>query len=1062
MLSKLSIGKLILIISVSLTLITTVGIGTLSYYNSSRILIQQTQQSMIQLVSQAAVGVQNYLQQQISIVELVSTLDVVRNQNISKQQRARVLMQYAERFEFLDFNIADVSGNAWMASNQQYLDVSNREYFRGAIQGRPTVSDIIVSRVDGSTIVLIAVPMYSDSGQIVGVFFGDKPAQFLHNSMNRIQFGQNGYGFVVNSQSVLQGHVNQTLVTQQYNIIEDARTNDDVIQLARIMQQQVLRGRTGFERYYFQDLYRYMSFTPIRYVDWYIAIATVEQQILQPINTLMSLIIISAIIFLLTGAILSIIFSKFINNKIKVVLNNINSLIQTIINGQLDGRCNVDLISIDFKQIGSKVNQLIDTFMSPFNVMAQYVDRISKGDMPPKIVDQYKGDFNQIKNNLNNCIDAVSKLINDALKLSQAAKQGKLDTRANTQTHQGDFRKIVQGVNQTLDSVIGPLNVAAQYVDRISKGDIPPIINDSYNGDFNQIKNNLNQCITAVNALISDSNKLSQAAIDQHFDVRADSSKHYGGFKKIIDGMNKTFDTVVAKVFWFQQLLDSIPFPVSVTDMKMRWTFINKATQSVINKKRHQIIGHDCSEWGADICGKQGCGVANLRKGIKTTYFNQPGLDMQFKVDTQYIKNVDGDNIGHIEIVQDITAAQRLKQYTQVQVQRLASNLELLADGIIELDTSVQSSDQYTQDAFNNFTKINNNLIKVKQAMNMLQEQYQKIDAAVVQGDLSVRGNLTQLKGSYNNVVKISNHILDLISQPLNKVITVMHSIAQKDLTSTIQNTYKGDIAKLVDDVNNARKILHNSLYQVRTASQQIKSASNEVSSGSQQLAQGSSQQASSLQQVASSIQQISSLSKSNSQNANHCHILSDKSIKIIQDGNIFIQQMNKSMKNINSSSQQTNKIVKTIDQIAFQTNLLALNAAVQAAHAGDAGKGFAVVAQQVKNLAQRTADAVKLTSQLIQKVIHSSNDGVDKIKIVNNSFNDIKQSVQKVSQLVNQVSQSSKQQTSGLNQVNIAISQLNNLTQRNAANAQQSSSASQQMNAQAQQLKSLVEQFKI
>ncbi len=99
---------------------------------------------------------------------------------------------------------------------------------------------------------------------------------------------------------------------------------------------------------------------------------------------------------------------------------------------------------------------------------------------------------------------ALNAMLADAALLTKAAVEGKLGTRADATKHQGDYRKVVEGVNATLDAVIGPLNVSAEYVDRISKGDIPPKITDSYNGDFNEIKNNLNTCIDAVNALVAD------------------------------------------------------------------------------------------------------------------------------------------------------------------------------------------------------------------------------------------------------------------------------------------------------------------------------------------------------------------------------------------------------------------------------------------------------------------------------------------------------------------------------------------------------------------------------
>ena len=127
---------------------------------------------------------------------------------------------------------------------------------------------------------------------------------------------------------------------------------------------------------------------------------------------------------------------------------------------------------------------------------------------------------------MRNVVSIIRSLLDEAEKLSKAAVDGKLATRGNPENINFEFRKIVEGVNETLDAVIGPLNVAAEYVDRISKGDIPPKISDSYNGDFNEIKNNFNQCVDAVNALIADTNLLSKAAIDGKLATRADATKH--------------------------------------------------------------------------------------------------------------------------------------------------------------------------------------------------------------------------------------------------------------------------------------------------------------------------------------------------------------------------------------------------------------------------------------------------------------------------------------------------------------------------------------------------------
>ncbi|MBK7293612.1 MAG: MCP four helix bundle domain-containing protein [Holophagaceae bacterium] len=264
-----------------------------------------------------------------------------------------------------------------------------------------------------------------------------------------------------------------------------------------------------------------------------------------------------------------------INPALKQVRANLQALVadaamlnQAAVDGKLATRADATKHQGDFRKVVQGVNDCLDAVIGPLNVAAGYVDRISKGDIPPKITDKYNGDFNEIKNNLNQCVDAVNALVADANLLSVAAVDGKLATRADASKHQGDFRKIVQGVNDTLDAVIGPLNVAAGYVDRISKGDIPPKITDKYNGDFNEIKNNLNQCVDAVNALVADANLLSVAAVEGKLATRAEASKHQGDFRKIA-GRQRMLDAVIGPLNVAAGYVDRISkgdIPAKITD----------------------------------------------------------------------------------------------------------------------------------------------------------------------------------------------------------------------------------------------------------------------------------------------------------------------------------------------------------------------------------------------------------------------------------------------------------------------------------------------------------------
>jgi len=224
------------------------------------------------------------------------------------------------------------------------------------------------------------------------------------------------------------------------------------------------------------------------------------------------------------------------------------ALTQAALEGKLATRADAAKHQGDFRKVIEGFNLTLDNVIKPLNVSAEYVDRISKGDIPPKITDTYNGDFNEIKNNLNTCIDAISRVVADGVGLTQNMLEGKLAARADAAKHPGDFRKVIEGFNLTLDNVIKPLNVSAEYVDRISKGDIPPKITDTYNGDFNEIKNNLNTCIDAISAMVNDADLLVKAAVEGKLATRADASKHHGDYRKIVEGVNQTLDAVVKPI----------------------------------------------------------------------------------------------------------------------------------------------------------------------------------------------------------------------------------------------------------------------------------------------------------------------------------------------------------------------------------------------------------------------------------------------------------------------------------------------------------------------------------
>ncbi|MCX8027791.1 MAG: methyl-accepting chemotaxis protein, partial [Thermodesulfovibrionales bacterium] len=231
-------------------------------------------------------------------------------------------------------------------------------------------------------------------------------------------------------------------------------------------------------------------------------------------------------------------------DAVNALVSDANMLSRAAVEGKLATRADASKHQGDFRKIVQGVNDTLDAVIGPLNVAADYVDKISKGNIPPKITDSYNGDFNTIKNNLNTCIDAINALVEDANMLAKAAVEGRLATRADASRHQGDFRKIVQGVNDTLDAVIGPLNVAADYVDKISKGIMPPIITKEYAGDFNQIKNNLNLLIEATNKIIEGAKDVANGNLMVELKERSDEDE----LIRSLMNMVKKLREVVAEV----------------------------------------------------------------------------------------------------------------------------------------------------------------------------------------------------------------------------------------------------------------------------------------------------------------------------------------------------------------------------------------------------------------------------------------------------------------------------------------------------------------------------------
>lgn len=194
------------------------------------------------------------------------------------------------------------------------------------------------------------------------------------------------------------------------------------------------------------------------------------------------------------------------------------------------------------------------------------LNKIAHGDLSERFEIKTTDEFQQVAASLNGVEENVAALVGDTNVLVQAAIEGQLSVRADPGKHKGDYQKVIIGINATLDAVVGPLMVAANYIDRISKGDLPQKIVDSYSGDFNKIKDNLNIAIDSINALVSDAMMLSDAAIAGALQTRSDATRHQGDYRKIVEGVNTTLDLVITPINEMIEILKHL----AEGDMTMR------------------------------------------------------------------------------------------------------------------------------------------------------------------------------------------------------------------------------------------------------------------------------------------------------------------------------------------------------------------------------------------------------------------------------------------------------------------------------------------------------------
>lgn len=253
------------------------------------------------------------------------------------------------------------------------------------------------------------------------------------------------------------------------------------------------------------------------------------------------------------------------------------------------------------------------------------------------------------------------------------------------------------------------------------------------------------------------------------------------------------------------------------------------------------------------------------------------------------------------------------------------------------------------------------------------------------------------------------------------------------------------------------KKSINGVLQDLSQTSDNLEYLSQDLTTNSHKLAEGTNEQASSIQETSSTLEESESMLHQTTQNTKEADVLAKKTKNAASKGDLEMHTMLEAMKELKISSGEISKIIKVIDEIAFQTNILSLNAAVEAARAGDAGKGFAVVAEEVRNLAQRSAQAAKDTTVIIEGNINLSEKCLGITEQISESLTEINDESNKVSELLGEITTASQEQEIGIGQINKAISQMERVLQSNASTAQESATSATQLSGYSDNIKCIM-----
>lgn len=537
-----AVGLLLIIFSISL-------VGVYANITAQKAVLTEIDKYLLLMAEDQASTIDRFIAERIDNISSLAKDIRLSQSTVSPAEKQNILQTCKDSYgdSYLDLVLVDRDGNyVASAGDKLHANYGNTVWFQGAISNQDVYYEFIKNEDYGGYCIAIAQPVRDANGSIAGVLSGWISISVLNPDLNKIaaDFEQKGmkssYAFILDKNGVLAWHTKPDKIG-----VENIAQRSD--QLGTEAKKMTI-GQKAAAFYEYEGVKKRMGYAPMqgyglyKGMGWSLAITIEQGALLQPIHQMTNNII---LIMLLALVLAMIVFWIIISRNLR-----------------------------------------------PLDVLANVIKRISQGDIPDSIPDEYGGEFKLIRENLNICIQAINALIEDADMLAQAAVEGKLNTRADINKHGGDFQKIVSGVNHTLDAFIEPLNESLLVLSKMAVNDLSTEMQGQYQGHFKELADAINLVRTrlldilniftsiskgdvsaldhfrqlgqrsendklipavvammqAIQELVSETNTLTNAAAQGHLDIRGNTEKFQGGYKEIVEGINSTLKAVVVPV----------------------------------------------------------------------------------------------------------------------------------------------------------------------------------------------------------------------------------------------------------------------------------------------------------------------------------------------------------------------------------------------------------------------------------------------------------------------------------------------------------------------------------